>query len=104
MPYYFKHPAGRFDLEDMPLDRWIVIQEQTGKQWHEVLSGQILGDAKVATAVVAQAAQHLGIDPPLLTLKTLMEVLAFEEAESLPAEYVDGSPDPKAPASEAATT
>jgi len=104
MPYYFKHDAGKFDLEDMPLDRWITIQEQTGKQWHEVLSGQILGDAKVANAVVVQACAHLGIEAPRLTIKTLVDVLFWAEGETIPTEFVDGSPDPKAPATEAATT
>ena len=104
MPYYFKHDGGRFDLEDMPLDRWITVQEQTGKQWHEVLSGQILGDAKVATVVVAQAAAHLGIEAPRLTIKTMVDVLVWEQEENLPSEYADGIPDPKASDTEAATT
>lgn len=96
MPFYFNHPAGKFDLEDLPLDRWVTIQGETGLQWHEVLTGTTLVDAKVATVVVREVCAHLGIDIPPLTIKTLMETVVYESGESVPEQYVDGMPDPKA--------
>lgn len=104
MPFYFKHPGGKLDLEDLPLDRWTAIQQATGIEWHQVLTTRLLGDTAVAQAVVKEASAFLGIEPPSLTLRTLMDTLFFEAGETVPAQYNDGMPDPKATASEAATT
>jgi len=89
----------------LPLDRWINIQEQTGFTWSDILSGgTIVGDAKVVQAVVKEVSAHLGVEPPTMTLRGAVDVITFEAAESLPTEYTDGMPDPKAPDTEAATT
>lgn len=104
MPFYYNYPSGKLDLEDLPLDRWITIQSETGLQWHEVLSGVSIVDAKVATVVVREACGHLGIEVPTLTLRTLLKAITFEQAENVPEQYNDGVPDPKAKASEPVTT
>ena len=103
MPFYFKHSGKQIDLEDLPLTRWVTIQEQTGRQWHEVLGANVLGDAKVASAVAEQAAAELGIELPALSLRQMLDVIVFQPADNLPAEYQDGIPDPKAAATEPAT-
>jgi|GEM_PF-6630209 len=104
MPFYFQHGQSRLALDDMPLDAWVAIQEATGKQWHEVLSREVVGDAKVAKAVIAEACKVLGVEVPPLTLKTMLEVITFESEPIVPEQYTDGVPDPKAPASDPATT
>lgn len=104
MPFYFNHAAGKLDLEDMPLDRWIAIQSETGLQWHEVLSGVSIVDAKVATVVIREACAHLGIEVPALTLRSLLKAITFEQIENVPEQYTDGIPDPKAQGSEPVTT
>ncbi len=104
MPFYFQHADKRVALDDLPLDRWVTIQEATGKQWHEILTRDVIGDVKVARAVIAEAAAFLGVDTPELTLKTMLEVITFESAEIIPEQFNDGIPDPKAGDSEPGTT
>lgn len=104
MPFIFTHGDRRLDLEDLPLDAWIKIQEATGLTWPEVLTAKVLGDAKIASSVVAQCAAHLGIEVPTLTLRSMLDAITIEVAENIPEQFNDGVPDPKAPASEPATT
>jgi hypothetical protein len=103
MPFYFRHSDKQLDLEDLPLDRWITIQDKTGRQWHEVLGANILGDVKVSAAVVAECAAHLGIEVPTPSLRQMLEMIVFVQSDNLPAEYQDGIPDPKAAGTEPAT-
>jgi hypothetical protein len=104
MPFYFQHADHKVNLEDLPLDRWIKIEEACGLQWPEVLTGKCVGDAKVAKVVIEQAAEHLGIPVPTLTLKSVVELITFDREETTPDQFVDGIPDPKAPASDPVTT
>ncbi len=104
MPFYFTGGTQRLDLEDLPLDRWVTIQAATGLKWHEVLSENVIGDAKVASAVIAECAAHLGITVPPPTLKSAVKMIAFESEANVPEQFNDGVPDPKAPASEPVTT
>lgn len=105
MPFYFTHADKKLNLEDLPLDRWIAIQEQTGFTWADILSGgTIVGDAKVVRAVVKEVSAHLGVEPPEMTLRGAVDVITFETGETLPAEFADGIPDPKATDTEAETT
>lgn len=105
MPFYFKHAEHKIDLEDLPLDRWITVQEETGHMWHEVLSQTVLGDAKVAKSVAVQCCAQLGIEYPNPTLKTLVGgMLSFEAEANVPEQFNDGIPDPKVPATDPATT
>jgi hypothetical protein len=102
MPWFFQHDTHRIDLEELPLERWATIEAGTGMRWHEVLGGHI-GDATVAMVVAKEAAAHLGIDPPKLTIKTLVTTFVWEPGESSPTEFTDGMPDPKATDTEAVT-
>lgn len=104
MPFYFQHAGKRVALDDLPLDRWVTIQEATGKQWHEILTRDVIGDVKVAQAVVAEAVAFLEVEAPALTLKSMLEAITFESAEIIPEQFTDGIPDPKAVASEPVTT
>lgn len=105
MPFIVKLEDHRFDVEDLPLERWVTIQKATGKTWVEVLSsGNLLGDADVAIHVVRQVAEHLGVTPPVLSVKSLLDTVTFEKADNLPDQFVEGIPDPKASATAAATT
>jgi hypothetical protein len=104
MPFYFNHADKKLNLEELPLDRWIAIEAESGQPWPEVLTGKCIGDAKVAKAVIGQACGHLGIEVPALTLKSVVELITFDREETLPTEFVDGMPDPKATDSAPVTT
>ena len=104
MPFYFHHADKRVALDDLPLEHWITIQEATGRQWPDILTRDVVGDVKVAQAVIGEACKYLGIEPPKLTLKSMLEAITFEAAENIPEQFNDGVPDPKASASEPVTT
>lgn len=105
MPFYFDHADKRIDLDDLPLDSWIAIQEATGKTWPQMIGANTIGDAKVAKAIVAECCKHLDLPVPELTLRQLLDVLSYDvAAESLPTEFSDGIPDPKASDTEQGTT
>ena len=102
MPFYFQHADHKVNLEDLPLDRWIKIEEACGLQWPEILTGKCIGDARVAKVVIEHAAEHLGIPVPPLTLKAVVELITYAPEETTPEQFVDGIPDPKAGDSEPA--
>ena len=104
MPFYFKHGDHKVNLEDLPLDRWITIEQECGQPWPEILTGKVIGDAKVAKAVIGQVCSHLEIEVPKLTLRAVVDMITYEREETLPTEFSDGIPDPKATDSEPATT
>lgn len=107
MPFYFTHPdKPPLDLDDLPLDVWIAIQQATGKRWPELVGPGMIGDAAVAKAAIAEVCKHLGVGvPDGLTLKSAVALFRYDEAtESTPTQYEDGVPDPKATASGSATT
>lgn len=104
MPFYFQHDGHKVNLEDLPLDRWITIEKECDEPWPEILSGKVIGDSLVAKAVIGQACEHLGIPTPQLTLRNVVDMITFERDESVPEQFNDGIPDPKAQASEPATT
>ena len=104
MPFYFTHADKKINLEDLPLERWITIETECGTQWPEILTGKCVGDAKIARSVIGQACAHLGVEVPTLTLKSVLELITFDREETLPTEYADGLPDPKASDIEAVTT
>lgn len=93
-----------FDVEELPLDRWIEIQKATGRQWHECLTKSLLADVAVAKAVLDACAAHTGTTLPPLTVKSMLGLFRFEAAENTPTGYREGTPDPKAKGSEPATT
>ncbi len=104
MPFYFSTAGKRVALDDLPLEHWITIQEATGKQWPDILTREVIGDVKVAQAVITEACKHMGVEVPALTLKSMLEAITFEAVENIPEQFNDGVPDPKASASEPATT
>lgn len=105
MPFYFQHESCRLNLEELPLDRWIKIEEECGLQWPDVLTGKfVVGDAKVAKAVIVQAAEHCGVTLPTLTLKNVVGMITYEPTEAIPEQFNDGIPDPKASGSDPVTT
>lgn len=107
MPFFFTHPdKPPLDLDDLPLDAWIAIQEATGKTWARIMTASPIGDAVAARAIIAECAKHLGVSPPAdLTLKSMVGMLVYRaDVESTPTQYEDGIPDPKVTDSGSATT
>lgn len=106
MPFYYQHPdKPRLDLDDLPLDSWIAIQDATGKTWPQMIGANTIGDAKVARAIVDACCKHLGVEPPAnLSLRAMLEVLTYDrDTETVPTQFEDGLPDPKATGSDQAT-
>lgn len=93
-----------YDVEELPIDRWIQIQKATGKQWHECLSKTLLADAAVGKAVLEACAAETGATLPALTVKTMLTLFRFDDRENTPTQYNEGIPDPKATGSDPATT
>lgn len=92
-----------YDVEELPLDRWIEIQRVTGKQWHECLSQQLLGDVLVAKAVLEACAAETGSVLPALTVKSVLKLFKFSDDESVPSQFSEGIPDPKVEGSDPVT-
>lgn len=104
MPFYYVNGSTEFDIEELPLDRWIEIQKVTGRQWHECLSRELLGDAAVARAVLDACAAETGtVLPSPLTLRRMVELVVWRDGENTPVQYNEGVPDPKVPGTGPAT-
>ena len=107
MPFFFKHPdqPTRIDLDDLPLDSWIAIQEATGKTWARIMTASPIGDAVAAKAIIAECCKHLGVEAPTgVTLRGMIDLLSFDPVETIPTQFTDGLPDPKVTDSDQATT
>lgn len=105
MPFVYCNAGVEFDIEELPLDRWIEVQKATGLQWHQCLTQNMLGDVTVAKAVLAACAAETGTTlPERITVKTMIDLIQWREGENTPQQYTEGIPDPKASGSEPATT
>ena len=105
MPFYYNHPdKDRLDLEDLPLDSWIAIQVATGMTWPQIIGANTIGDATVAKAIIVEACKVLGVEPPALTLRTMLTLISYEQVETVPTQFDEGLPDPKATGSDQETT
>lgn len=100
----FVHDGVDYDVEELPIDRWIEIQKATGRQWHECLSKTLLADVAVGKAVLEACAAETGVTLPPLTVKTMLKLFRFDDRENTPTQYNEGIPDPKATGSDPATT
>jgi hypothetical protein len=105
VPFFYVHDGADFDIEELPLDAWIEVQSQTGKQWHECIGRELLADVRVAKAVLAQCAKVTGTTlPEQLTVKTVLRLFEHRDIETRPTQFREGTPDPKAQGSDPVTT
>lgn len=105
MPFVYCNAGVEFDIEELPLDRWIEVQKATGLQWHQCLTQNMLGDVTVAKAVLAACAVETGTTlPERITVKTMIDLIQWRAGENTPQQFNEGIPDPKAQGSEPATT
>lgn len=105
MPFVYVNAGVEFDIEELPLDRWIEVQKETGLQWHQCLTQNLLGDVQVAKAVLTACAAETGTTlPARITVRTMIDLIQFRPAENTPQQFNEGIPDPKASGSEPATT
>lgn len=105
MPFVYCNAGVEFDIEELPLDRWIEVQKATGLQWHQCLTQNMLGDVTVAKAVLAACAAETGTTlPERITVKTMIDLIQWRAGENTPQQFNEGIPDPKAQGSEPATT
>lgn len=103
MPIIFKSGGKSLDIEDLPLDIYIDIESACSIRWYELISNPYR-NPKAGKMLAEAAAKHLDVELPPLTPKTLTEVFVAEVAENRPQSFTDGQPDPKAQASDPATT
>jgi hypothetical protein len=97
MAIYFVHETGRVDIEDIPLDDFAKIQEQTGVEWWRVITSP-LDNARAAQMLVEAASRVLGVPiPEKLTPKTLVGMIEVDNGKANVSEvFEEGIPDPKA--------
>jgi hypothetical protein len=105
MPILYVHDKGEFDIDDLPLERWVAIQKTTGRKWRECVGVHLFEDVEIAMAVLDECAAETGSTlKPRLTLADLFTVFKVTPADNRPSEFNEGIPDPKAEDSEPATT
>lgn len=105
MAIYFVHETARVDIEDVPLDDYVLIERETGTPWFEV-AGNPMRHAKAGKMLAESCARIAGVAlPDPFKLRDLVKVFSVEpDVESRPTEYDEGIPDPKAQDSGQATT
>lgn len=109
MTIYYRSGDTRFDLEKLSINDLITIQDATGKMWHQAFSrGTLVGDLKVAKAVIEQCAKRTNTPTPDFDVININDLLGgvfeVDDGDNRPSEFTDGMPDPKAPGSEPETT
>jgi hypothetical protein len=97
MPIYFVHDGAHLDIDDIPLDEYVKIQDATGLHWWQVTS-QPMQHAKAGELLARAAAEIAGVKAPeKMTPKLLVQMFKVEAGpENVATEFTDGIPDPKA--------
>jgi hypothetical protein len=105
VPILYVHANGEFDIDDLPLHRWVAVQKATGRKWRECVGVHLFEDAEVALAVINECAGHIGTTVnPDMTLSDLFSTFKVTPVDNRPGEFNEGIPDPKAPDTEPETT
>jgi hypothetical protein len=96
MPIFFTHAGARLDVEDVPLEVYAEIKDKTGLEWWQVVSNP-MRHAKAGELLAKACAGISGVDIGVVTPKTLVAAFTVDEdAKTMPDEFTDGIPDPKA--------
>lgn len=104
MPIMFQHDGQRLDVDDVPLDTLITIQEKTGVEWYR-LNARPLAHAAAGQMLARECAKILGVElPETITPRVFVDLFEVVDEPNLPTEYQDGMPDPLEPGSEPETT
>jgi hypothetical protein len=96
MPIFFTHAGARLDVEDVPLDVYAEIFDQTSLDWWQVAVNP-MRHTKAAKMLVEACAKHAGVEVGIVTPRVLVAAFTVDEdAKTMPDEFTDGIPDPKA--------
>jgi len=80
--------------DDLPLEVYADIAEQTGVHWHTLLNAP-LRQEKAGHMLYLAACKHAGVEPVKLSIAQFADLFELVE-EDLPTTFTDGIPDPKA--------
>lgn len=103
MPWIFSCDGKSLDLENLSLDDYIDVEAATGVAWYEIATSPIR-NARVAKLIAEKCAAATGVTLPPLTAKSIVGLFTLDREPNRPDEYQDGMPDPKAPATDPATS
>lgn len=95
MPFEFRSGGKSVDIEDIPLDVYVKIEAETEIPWYRLTSAPARY-AKAGSLLAKACADHLGVECPTLTPKSLVTMFELVEEPNTPTQYEDGMPDPKA--------
>jgi hypothetical protein len=104
LPIFFTHAGARLDVEDIPLEVYAAIKDQTGLEWWDVIANP-MRHSKAGELLFCAAAKQAGVEcPEKVTVRALLAGFTVDESvTNLPEEYTDGIPDPKAEAGQETT-
>jgi hypothetical protein len=97
LPIYFTHNGARLDIEDIPLEVFASIKDQTGLEWWDVVSNP-MRHSRAGELLCRAAAKQAGVEcPEIITPRVLIAAFTVDnDTKNFPDEYTDGIPDPKA--------
>jgi hypothetical protein len=93
--WYFSHAGKRMCVEDLPWTKLAEIGKAAGNVSAFTVAYMPLSESDVVVPLVAACCAHLGIDVPEVTGRMVPKLFTFED-DSLPDEWDQGLPVPKA--------
>lgn len=105
MAIEFRYDGKSIDLDDVPLDVYVKIENETKVPWYQLAGAPAL-HAAAGQMLARECSALIGVElPAKLTPRIILDVFdKTEEPDNRPDEFDEGIPVPKAEASEPATT
>ncbi len=103
MPWQFSYEDHKVFIDDLPLDKFVEIEKETGIEWFRLSRSPLLY-AEAGKMVAEACAELAGVEMPPLTPRTFSDLFDLVDEPESPTEFTDGVPDPKAPDTEPGTT
>ena len=105
MAIEFRYGGKSIDLDDVPLDVYVKIENDTKVPWYQLAAAPAL-NAAAGQMLARECSSLLGVElPAKLTPRIIVELFEkTEEPDNRPDEFEEGIPVPKAEASEPVTT
>lgn len=90
-------PGGKVvRCDDLPLDVFADIAEQTGIHWHTLLNAPLRHE-KAGYLLYVACCKQAGVEPEQLSIRQFADAFDLVE-DDVPVEFIDGIPAPKADA------
>lgn len=105
MAVYFTHDGKELDVDDVPMDVYADIEKKTGIAWYRLTQAPA-GHAAAGPLLAQRCADMLEVVlPDPITPKVLVDLFDVREDDvTVPSEFEDGMPDPKAEGIDRETT